>query len=50
MAKKSITCPCGWSITAETDEELIAKVQQHAKDVHGQNPTKEEILALARPA
>ncbi len=49
MAKKVIQCPCGWSVTADDDEELIRQVQQHAKEVHSQNPSREEVLALARP-
>ena len=49
MAQRSIKCPCGWSVTAEDDEELIRQVQQHAKEVHDQNPSREEILALAQP-
>ncbi len=50
MAKKSISCPCGWSITTKSDDELVSKVQDHAKQVHNQNATREEILAMARPA
>jgi len=36
---KSITCAdvgadCNWSTTAETEEELMKKVAQHAKEKH----------------
>jgi predicted small metal-binding protein len=36
---KSITCAdvgadCNWSTTAETEEELMKKVAQHAKEEH----------------
>ena len=36
---KSISCKdagktCGWSATAETEEELIALVTEHVKDEH----------------
>ncbi len=50
MAKKTISCPCGWSITTESDDELVTKVQEHAKQVHNQESTREQILAMARPA
>ena len=50
MPKKAINCPCGWSIVADTDDELVSKVQEHAKQVHDQSPTKDEVLAMARPA
>ena len=50
MPAKSVICPCGWSVTAESDDELVTKVQEHAKSVHSQNPSRDEILALARPA
>ena len=50
MASKVINCPCGWSVTADTDDELVAQVQAHAKEAHSQSPSKEEVLAMARPA
>ncbi len=50
MAKKAVNCPCGWSVTTDSDDELVTKVQEHAKQVHNQEATREEILAMARPA
>jgi predicted small metal-binding protein len=47
---KTITCPCGWTASGDTDDDLVAKVQVHAKDTHDQNPSREEILAMAKPA
>jgi predicted small metal-binding protein len=40
---KSISCAdvgadCNWSATAETEEELMKKVAEHAKEEHGGNP------------
>lgn len=49
MAKKAINCPCGWSISSENDDELVREVQQHAKEVHNQSATREEVLAMAKP-
>ena len=45
---KVIDCPCGWTVRAESDEELIRQVQQHAKEVHNQEATREQVLAMAR--
>lgn len=46
---KVINCPCGWTARAETDDELVEQVQKHAKEVHDQSATREEILAMAKP-
>lgn len=46
---KVINCPCGWTAKADTDDELVRQVTQHAKEVHNQTTTREEILAMARP-
>ncbi len=46
---KVINCPCGWNARAESDDDLVNEVQQHAKDVHDQTATREEILAMAKP-
>ncbi len=50
MTTKVINCPCGWSTRTEDDDELVRQVQQHAKEVHNQDATREEILAMAQPA
>jgi predicted small metal-binding protein len=47
---KALTCPCGWSVTADSDDDLVAQVSKHAKDVHDQEAKREEILSMARPA
>ena len=45
---KVIECPCGWTVRAENDEDLVRQVQQHAKEVHNQEATREQVLAMAR--
>lgn len=47
---KVINCPCGFVVTAENEEQLVAKAQQHAKEVHQMDLTREQALAMARPA
>lgn len=46
---KVINCPCGQTIRAETDDELVKLVVEHARSVHQQEAKREEILAMARP-
>ena len=45
-----VNCPCGEAIKADTEDELVSKVQAHGKEVHSQEVTREEALAMAQPA
>ena len=47
---KVVNCPCGETISAETDDELVRLVQAHAKEVHNQEVSREDALAGAQPA
>jgi predicted small metal-binding protein len=40
--------PCGTVIRAATEDELVAGVQAHAKQFHGHDPTREEVLQVSR--
>jgi len=47
---KSISCSdagkdCGWSATAETEEELMNKVEEHAKSEHKDMEITPEVVA-----
>ena len=51
---KSISCAdagkdCGWSASAETEEELMVKVKAHAKD-HGHEQIPDELMAKIKGA
>jgi predicted small metal-binding protein len=48
--EKVINCPCGYVVKGETDDQLVANAQQHAKDVHQMELSREQALAMARPA
>lgn len=48
--QKVINCPCGFVVTGESDDQLVAKAQQHAKEVHQMELTREQALAMAHPA
>lgn len=45
---KQVACECGWSARG-TEEELIPLVQQHGKEVHGLEVTREQVLAQLKP-
>ena len=45
---KLVNCPCGQVLRAETDDELVRVVQQHGKEVHNQEVTREDALAMAQ--
>jgi predicted small metal-binding protein len=46
---KVITCPCGYVVRAKDEKEIVASAQRHAKEAHGMELTREQILAMARP-
>ena len=46
---KVINCPCGFVVRAESDDQLVAKAQEHAKQVHQMDLSREQALAMARP-
>jgi predicted small metal-binding protein len=45
---KIIQCDCGYVARGETDDELVADAQQHAREVHGMEITREQVLAMAQ--
>ena len=48
--KKIIQCPCGSVIEGDNDDEVVKKAQEHAKSTHQMDLSKEQALAMARPA
>ena len=48
--KKVIQCPCGSVIEGQDDNEVVKKAQEHAKATHGMDLSREQALAMARPA
>jgi predicted small metal-binding protein len=49
MAQKQVSCDCGTIIREQSDDQLITAVQQHAREVHGMDLTREQVLAMAEP-
>jgi predicted small metal-binding protein len=48
--EKVIHCPCGFVVKGATDDELVSRAQAHAKEVHQMDLSREQALAMARPA
>ncbi|HLQ61387.1 MAG TPA: DUF1059 domain-containing protein [Candidatus Acidoferrales bacterium] len=44
-----VRCECGFE-TRGTEEELIPVVQRHGVEAHNMKVTREDVLAMARPA
>ena len=45
---RELTCACGWRVRG-TIEEVVAQVKAHGLEAHGEEPTREEILANSYP-
>ena len=50
MPEKKVSCDCGKVIRADSDDTLVKTVQQHAREVHKMDMTREQVLAMAEPA
>jgi predicted small metal-binding protein len=48
--KKVITCDCGYVVRGDSDDAIVADAQQHARDVHGMELSREQVLSMAHPA
>lgn len=49
MAAKQVSCDCGKIIREQNDEQLVKQVQAHAREVHGMELTREQVLSMAEP-
>jgi predicted small metal-binding protein len=47
---KIMNCDCGRVVRGDSDDELVAAAQQHAREAHGMELTREQVLSLAVPA
>ncbi len=48
--QKVITCPCGFVLKGDSDDDVVAKAQEHAKQVHQMDLSRDQALAMAKPA
>ena len=44
-----VRCDCGFEARGSEDE-LIPVVQKHGRDAHNMEVTRDQVLAMARPA
>jgi len=44
-----VRCECGFEARG-TEEEIVPVVQQHGREAHNMDATREQVLAMARPA
>ena len=49
MAQKQVSCDCGKVIREASDERLVAAVQQHAREVHDMDLSRDQVLSMAEP-
>ena len=47
---KAVTCPCGETMRADGDDELVRLVQEHGEAVHDQDVSRADALVMAQPA
>jgi predicted small metal-binding protein len=45
-----IQCPCGYVVRAATEDDLVSRAMTHARESHQMDLTREQALAMARPA
>lgn len=46
---KVLNCDCGRVVRGDSDEELVAAAQKHAREAHGLELTRDQVLSLAVP-
>jgi predicted small metal-binding protein len=44
-----VTCACGFTVQGGQDD-VVARTQEHGRDVHNMEVTVEQVLAMAQPA
>jgi predicted small metal-binding protein len=49
MARKIVKCDCGYLVRSDDDDTLVAELQQHAREHHKMNLSREQVLAMAQP-
>lgn len=43
---KYVKCACGFEMRAQTEDEIVAMIQDHGRDVHSIEVSREQALAL----
>ena len=45
----TVRCACGWEWAGDV-ESVVAATQEHGRTAHNMESTREQVLAMARPA
>ncbi len=48
MAKEVACSACSFRVRADSDDELVAHFKQHALEMHKNEPSREQILGMAK--
>jgi predicted small metal-binding protein len=48
MTKEVACATCGFRVRADSDDELVEHFKQHAQAAHHNEPSREQILAMAK--
>jgi predicted small metal-binding protein len=49
MAQIVVTCECGFEVRGEEDD-VVEQTQKHGREAHNMDVTREQVLAMAKPA
>ena len=49
MVTKTVKCDCGFVVRSDNDDKLVAELQQHAREYHQMNLSRDQVLAMAQP-
>lgn len=49
MSQKQVSCDCGTVIRGEDDGQLVERVQEHAREVHNMELSRDQVLSMAEP-
>ena len=49
MMKKMVKCDCGFTVSSDNDDRLVADLQKHAKEHHKMDLSRAQVLAMAQP-
>jgi predicted small metal-binding protein len=48
--EREILCPCGTVIRANSEDALVLAAQEHAREAHDMELSRDQALAMARPS
>lgn len=47
---KHLDCACGYTVHADSDDEMVRKAQEHMRTAHNKSITREDVLKQAKEA